>query len=109
MRGDSGYPNGQISASATRRGGVDWPWALGGNLEDRNSCVFTKGSDRRNANARLRRLSRNGGPTTTHALKRSSDAVNAAKKRGCPRRDQRGIERPQGRRCDSGAYELRVR
>ena len=83
--------------------------SLGGNLEDRNSCVFTKGSDRRNANARLRRLSRNGGPTTTHALKRSSDAVNAAKKRGCPRRDQRGIRRPQGRRCDSGAYELRVR
>ena len=79
----------------------------GGNLENRNSCRFSKGSDQRNAKARLRKLARNGAGTKTHALSRRSDAVDAAPKKGCPKKDQRGVKRPQGRRCDIGAYELK--
>ena len=81
----------------------------GSNLEDENSCFFDRRSDERNANPRLRRLARNGGPTKTHALKPGSDAIDAARARGCPRRDQRGVRRPQGRRCDIGSFELKRR
>ena len=81
----------------------------GSNLEDDNSCFFTRGSDQRNANAKLRRLAKNGGTTKTHALKPSSDAVDAAKRKGCPGRDQRRVKRPQGNRCDIGSYELKQR
>lgn len=83
--------------------------SLGGSVEDDNSCQMTAGSDRVNAAARLRRLARNGGPTKTHALKPASDAVNAARRQGCPGRDQRGLRRPQGNRCDAGSYELKQR
>jgi CSLREA domain-containing protein len=81
----------------------------GSNLEDDNTCFFNRGSDQRNANARLRKLAKNGGTTKTHALKPSSDAVDAAKKKGCPKRDQRRVKRPQGNRCDIGSYELKQR
>ncbi len=83
--------------------------SLGGSVEDDNSCQLTAGSDQVNAAAKLRRLARNGGPTKTHALKPSSDAVNAARRRGCPGRDQRGVKRPQRNRCDAGSYELKRR
>jgi hypothetical protein len=33
--------------------------------------------------------------------------VDAAKKKGCPGRDQRRVKRPQGNRCDIGSYELK--
>jgi parallel beta-helix repeat protein len=81
----------------------------GGNLDDDGSCPLFAGSDQPDANAGLRKLARNGGPTKTHALKPSSDAVNAAPKQGCPKRDQRGVKRPQGNRCDAGSYELKRR
>ena len=79
----------------------------GGNVDDANSCGFDRNSDRRNRNPGIRKLARNGGPTMTHALKLASGAFNAAPRQGCPRRDQRGVPRPQGRRCDAGAFELR--
>jgi large repetitive protein len=78
----------------------------GANLEDTNTCRFNRASDRRSARAGLRRLARNGGSTKTHALKPSSDALGLASRQGCPSRDQRGVRRPQGRRCDSGSFEL---
>ena len=81
--------------------------SLGANVEDEDSCQLTAGSDQVGAEARLRKLAKNGGPTATHALKPSSDAVNAAPKPGCPKRDQRGVKRPQGKRCDAGSYELK--
>jgi large repetitive protein len=79
--------------------------SLGSNLQNGARCPFDASSDRNNANPGLRRLARNGGPTKTHALRRTSDAVNAARRQGCPNRDQRGVKRPQDGRCDIGAFE----
>lgn len=56
-------------------------------------------------------LADNGGPTLTHALVNGSLAINAGDDTACAAEpisnlDQRGIVRPQGDSCDSGAYEL---
>ncbi len=54
-------------------------------------------------------LADNGGPTMTQALLPGSpliDAVPAGP--DCAGTDQRGIVRPQGPACDSGAYEVEV-
>ncbi len=83
--------------------------SLGRNLiGDNTGCEsLTPGPrDIRNTVAKLTRLKNNGGPTKTHALKRSSPAVNKGGK-SCPSRDQRGVKRSKGgKRCDIGAYEL---
>ncbi len=52
-------------------------------------------------------LANNGGPTQTQALVSGSPAVDAVTT-GCPppATDQRGVTRPQGIRCDIGAFEL---
>lgn len=52
----------------------------------------------------------NGGPTNTIALQKGSPAINAIPNRtsGCGttiQTDQRGVERPQDKRCDTGAFE----
>jgi len=51
-------------------------------------------------------LQDNGGPTQTHALLSGSPAIDAALLANCPAADQRGVSRPQGAGCDSGAYEF---
>ncbi len=53
-------------------------------------------------------LQNNGGPTQTHALLPGSPAINTGSP-DCPppATDQRGVARPQGARCDIGAFELR--
>lgn len=67
-------------------------------------------------NPKLKPLASNGGPTQTHALKGSSPLVNLVPKALCAevlgldplqklKRDQRGVRRPQGNRCDAGSYE----
>jgi len=55
-------------------------------------------------------LKNNGGSTDTHALLRVSPAINAIPKEpdGCGvvvKKDQREVKRPQGTKCDIGAYE----
>jgi CSLREA domain-containing protein len=51
-------------------------------------------------------LRNNGGPTRTHALHGFSAAKNAgAQGAACPGTDQRGVPRPQGKRCEIGSYE----
>jgi hypothetical protein len=58
--------------------------------------------------ARLARLAFNGGRTATHALLPGSPALDAAGAGACVTRwDQRGVGRPQGRRCDIGSFERR--
>jgi hypothetical protein len=47
-------------------------------------------------------LADNGGPTRTISLKALSPALGYATT--CPRKDQRGMERPDSG-CDSGAFE----
>jgi hypothetical protein len=57
-------------------------------------------------------LAHNGGPTPTHALRKGSAAVDAGNPAApgsgptaCESTDQRGTKRPQGPRCDIGAFE----
>jgi hypothetical protein len=56
-------------------------------------------------NPQLGNLGDNGGPTRTMALGPGSAALNTAGPIG-PATDQRGVSRPQGPRCDIGAFEL---
>lgn len=77
----------------------------GNNLERRTSCGFAAAGDLQDTDPLLERLKANGGPTTTRALKRGSPALNGGSNATCEPRDQRGVRRPQGPRCDIGAYE----
>ncbi len=79
----------------------------GFNLEDGHTCGFEKHAVK--ANPLLAPLADYGGPTETMALKRNSPAINRvrAKIAACHGTvDQRGVPRPQGRRCDIGAFEV---
>ncbi len=63
-----------------------------------------------NGNPRLGPLQDNGGPTRTMALGPGSSALNRGDDAICAGGpveglDQRGVSRPQGSHCDSGAYE----
>ena len=77
----------------------------GNNLEGATSCGFTSLGDQQDANPMLEPLRANGGPTQTRALKPGSPALNRGSNATCEPRDQRGVIRPQGPRCDVGAYE----
>ena len=61
--------------------------------------------------ARLMPLAANGGPTLTHALRRTSRAIDACSAADAPAFDQRGAPRPQDGDgdgapvCDIGAFE----
>ena len=90
--------------------------SLGFNLIGRKTaCTFGRRRGDGFGNPGLAPLRDNGGFTKTHALKRRSKAVNggsgatpgSASPKACEKRDQRGVKRPQGRRCDIGAYERR--
>jgi hypothetical protein len=87
------------------RGTVD---STGHNLiETTQGCTLhSVGSDKLNKQALLGPLHANGGPTETMALLNGSPAIDAILKSACPLPvDQRGVSRPQGPRCDIGAYE----
>ena len=78
--------------------------SLGHNLVSDTSC-FAVASDLIVGDAQIGPLANNGGPTLTHALSPGSPAIDAADDAVCPATDQRGVTRPQGARCDIGAYE----
>jgi hypothetical protein len=84
----------------------------GYNLASDGSCTFAATGDQNSTNPLLGPLQNNGGPTLTHALTQSSPAFNAGNPAAvgsslaCPITDQRGTTRPQGGRCDIGAFEL---
>jgi predicted outer membrane repeat protein len=77
----------------------------GDNLESANTCGLTSGGDLIDLDPRVGPLQNNGGSTLTHALELDSPARDAGTNSGCPATDQRGVTRPQGARCDIGAYE----
>ena len=58
--------------------------SLGHNLEDADTCNFTRASDQVNANAALGPLQDNGGPTLTHTLLPGSQAIDAGNNAMCP-------------------------
>lgn len=84
------------------------------NLDTGASCGFgSVNGSQSNANPNLGPLADNGGATLTHALKKPSAALNKGKPAVCASApinnlDQRGIARPQGKRCDIGAFELQA-
>ena len=82
-------------------------------IEDPNGCAPPAGNILGIA-PKLGPLAANGGRTRTHmpsagspAIDHGSAASGAFSGGACTRRDQRGVKRPQGRRCDIGAVERR--
>jgi large repetitive protein len=99
LAGTGATPNCRVSLSET----------AGYNLSTDSSCGLSLKTDLIGVNPMLRPLARNGGPTMTQALPRSSPAVNAGglpAASSCPATDQRGASRPWGPACDIGAFEL---
>ena len=91
--------------------------SLGGNIESPgNTCLLIPGIDLLNvppARLGLGPLADNGGPTQTQALAPFSVALDRIPEPECVDgngfpllTDQRGVPRPQGPACDSGAFEL---
>jgi hypothetical protein len=80
----------------------------GHNLDDMDTCEFTAPGDLVNTPALLGPLQNNGGTTPTHALIKTSSAIDEGDNALCPDTDQRGITRPQGLACDIGSYEFNI-
>lgn len=88
------------------------------NLFGKSFCVFTVAGDhdlRNVVDPVLGILTNNGGPTKTHALLVGSPAIDGGNPGTpgtgggtCEAVDQRGVARPQGARCDIGAFEGEV-
>lgn len=83
-------------------------------IGDTTLCSFTSSTgDLPGVDPLLGPLQNNGGPTFTHALLPGSPAIDAGNPSGCTdpngnplTADQRGVTRPQGARCDIGAFEF---
>lgn len=93
------------NGGSSQCGGSTTITSLGGNLSSDSSCGLTDSSDQPDTDALLGPLQDNGGETLTHALLTGSPAVDAANGAHCLPTDQRGMARPAGAACDSGAYE----
>jgi hypothetical protein len=98
-------------------GGAGTIVSAGFNLESGNTCGLNATGDLTNRNPLIGPLANNGPSsfdsaqdgsgqsTLTHALFFGSPAIDAGDNFGCPTTDQRGVPRPQGPRCDIGAFE----
>lgn len=81
--------------------------SLNYNVEDGSNCGnLTQSGDARNAALPLLPLGGYGGPTQTHLPLPGSAAINRVPAAACSAADQRGVGRPQGATCDSGAVEF---
>ena len=78
-------------------------------ISKKAGCMITPlPSDIVNKGAKLGTLGKHGGPTETISLLASSPAINAIPSAQCAvGKDQRGVKRPQGNRCDIGAFEVK--
>ncbi len=78
-------------------------------ISAKRDCTITPlPSDIVGKGAKLGPLGNHGGPTETISLLAGSPAINAIPSAQCAvDRDQRGVKRPQGNRCDIGAFEVR--
>ena len=88
----------------------------GYNIDDGTTCGFSEANDSLpSTEPKLAdSLNNNGGPTKTIALRKGSPALNEIPKasNGCGtevKTDQRGAARPQGKKCDIGAFEKEVK
>lgn len=80
--------------------------SAGHNIDDGTSCGFTGAGDKQGVEAKLGALGAYGGPTPTLIPLSGSPAIDAGDRATCPPSDQRGMARPQGSACDSGAFEV---
>lgn len=80
----------------------------GYNLDSDSTCNLVGTGDKPGQDPLLGPLQNNGGPTFTHEIQTGSPAIDTADNTSCPATDQRGITRPQGAKCDTGAYEVAV-
>jgi hypothetical protein len=81
--------------------------SLGHNLDTSDACGLRTTGDLVNADPRLAPLAYNGGFTQTQALLPGSAAFDRIPGPDCfVLTDQRGVDRPQGARCDIGAFEV---
>jgi predicted outer membrane repeat protein len=82
--------------------------SLGGNVFEDADCGATSADflGVSAGSAGLDPLAMNGGRTMTHALQSTSPAIDFAVGGDCPATDQRGVSRPVGDACDSGAFEV---
>lgn len=81
--------------------------SAGYNLTNNTGCgAFTNTGDVQNASLPLGPLADNGGPTPTRMLLSGNQAIDAVPAAECGLSvDQRGVARPFGSGCDSGAVE----
>jgi predicted outer membrane repeat protein len=93
-------------------GGVDCAYdSTSGNVFDNGYNIVQDGTCLTEAsslgvNPKLEPLADNGGPTETHALMEDSPAIDMIPANACVvATDQRGMHRPQGMACDTGAFE----
>ena len=83
------------------------PSSLGYNVVDDGSCALGGAGDLPATDPLLGEWGDHGGPTYTYPLPPGSPAVDQVAAGACTVAvDQRGVSRPQGPRCDSGAFEL---
>lgn len=83
--------------------------SLGNNLETGNTCGFSLPTDKVNTDPQFEKITvadDNGGFTKTRLLKPTSPAIDAGSLTGCPATDARLVLRPEGTKCDIGAYEV---
>jgi predicted outer membrane repeat protein len=85
----------------------------GYNIDDGTTCGFSEANNSQPSTNPLldpNGLQNNGSPTQTIKLLKNSPAIDAIPEgtNGCGTEittDQRGVSRPQGKKCDIGAYE----
>jgi len=112
----AGSAGGGIYNPAIVRNSILWgntgPFAqiLDGGASTISSSVveggFVSGTNIISADPLLGVIGSNGGYTQTIPLQAGSSAIDTADVAYCPATDQRGVARPQGGRCDIGAFEL---
>jgi hypothetical protein len=81
----------------------------GYNLDSDGTCSWSATGSISNGNAKLGPLANNGGVTKTLLPAKGSDAIDAiptgSANCSTSASDQRGVSRPQGKKCDIGAVE----
>ena len=94
----AGNPGGNCTGTPTSFGS-------GWNVSSDNSCPFANVGDRNATDPQLGPLQDNGGGIPTRRPAPTSPVVDLIPT-PCSSNDQRGVSRPQGPGCDSGAVEL---
>jgi hypothetical protein len=103
------FTNSIVAQNENAAGGANCSGTVtsaGYNLDSGDTCAFNATGDRRNANPMLDALGLNSATIQTHALLPGSPAIDSGALSGCPSTDERGVARPQGPRCDMGAFEF---